>query len=273
MGQLDGKVAFITGAARGQGRCHAIELARSGASIIALDICSQIDTVAYRMSTPEDLDETVRLVEEVGGKIVASQADVRDRAQVETALARGVEVFGQPDIVLANAGISPQRASEPDPQAVFVDTIETNLIGVWNTVIAAAPAMIERGQGGSIVITSSAQGIIGRGGDGSGAATAYTASKHGVVGMMRSFSAWLAPHSIRVNTVNPTGVRTPMVENDAIAEWFAANPTVAATMGNPMPVFMVDPIDVTRAVLYLVGESGRYVTGVVLPVDAGFTSK
>jgi SDR family mycofactocin-dependent oxidoreductase len=271
--QFEGKVAFITGAARGQGRSHAVRLASEGASIIAVDICEQIDSVPYAMATRDDLQQTVEEVERAGGKIHAVVADVRDRAGLQAVLDEGIARFGVPDIVLANAGISPQRASEPDPQQVFLDTIETNLVGVWNTVAIVAPLMIERGSGGAIVITSSAQGLIGRGGDGSGGASAYTASKHGVVGLMRSFSAWLAPHSIRVNTVHPTGVRTPMVEHAEMVEWVAADPQRAATMSNPMPVPMVDVADVTEAVLYLVGESGRYVTGVTLPVDAGFTSK
>ncbi|MDF3313141.1 mycofactocin-coupled SDR family oxidoreductase [Rhodococcus sp. T2V] len=272
-GRFDGQVAFITGAARGQGRSHAVRLAAEGASIIAVDICDQIDSVPYGMATPEDLHETVSQVEEAGGKIYAAVADVRDRATLETALSEGVARFGVPDIVLANAGISPQRASEPDPQQVFIDTVETNLVGVWNTVSLVAPMMIARNEGGAIVITSSAQGLIGRGGDGSGAASAYTASKHGVVGLMRSFSAWLAPHSIRVNTIHPTGVHTAMVEHEDMMAWVAADPDRAATMSNPMPIDMVDVSDVTEAVLYLVGESGRYITGVTLPVDAGFTSK
>jgi SDR family mycofactocin-dependent oxidoreductase len=271
--RFDGRVAFITGAARGQGRNHAVRLAAEGASIIATDICAQIDSVPYAMSSSADLDETVAQVEKAGGKIFAAVADVRDRSGLEAALAAGVEQFGVPDIVLANAGISPQRPAEPDPQQVFIDTIETNLVGVWNTLSLVAPMMIERDQGGAIVITSSAQGLIGRGGDGSGAASAYVASKHGVVGLMRSFSSWLAPHSIRVNTVHPTGVRTPMVEHADMVAWVAADPERAVTMSNPMPVFMVDVSDVTEAVLYLVGESGRYLTGVALPVDAGFTSK
>lgn len=270
---LQGKTAFITGAARGQGRSHAVELAKRGARVFAVDICDQIDSVPYTMSTPDDMAQTKDEVEAVGGAIVTCRADVRDLAAMTAALAKCESSFGTPDIVLANAGISPQRADEPDSQQVFLDVVATNLVGVWNTVHPIAKRMIDRGHGGSIVITSSAQGLIGRGGDGSGGATGYTASKHGVVGLMRSFAAWLAPHSIRVNTIHPTGVRTPMVEHEFMAGWMAANPEVAATMGNPMPVIMVDPIDVTNAVLYLVGDTGRYITGVTLPVDAGFTSK
>lgn len=272
-GRFEGHVVFITGAARGQGRNHAVRFAAEGASIIAVDICAQIDSVPYQMASDSDLQETVDLVEATGGAIYAAVADVRDRVALEKALAEGVARLGVPTVVLANAGISPQRATEPDPQQVFLDTIETNLVGVWNTISIVAPMMIDRGDGGAIVITSSAQGLIGRGGDGSGAASAYTASKHGVVGLMRSFSAWLAPHSIRVNTVHPTGVRTAMVEHAEMMEWVAANPERGVAMSNPMPVAMVEVSDVTEAVLYLAGESGRYITGVTLPIDAGFTSK
>lgn len=270
---LEGKVAFITGAARGQGRCHAMELAKRGARILAFDICGQIDSVPYGMGTADDLRQTVAMVEEAGGEIVAVQGDVREPDDIAAAVQHCREAFGVPDIVLANAGISPQRVEEPDAQQVFVDTIMVNLVGVWNTVHAIAPLLIDRGEGGSIIITSSAQGLIGRGGDGSGGVTGYTASKHGVVGLMRSFMMWLSPHNIRVNTIHPTGVATPMVQHDEMMAWLHANPEVTATMGNVMPFGMVEPIDVTRAVLYLVEESGRYVTGVTLPVDGGFTSK
>lgn len=270
---LAGKVAFITGAARGQGRSHAVELAKRGARILAVDICEQITSVPYNMSEPEDLQQTVALVEEVGGEILAVRGDVRAPEDIASAVEECREAFGVPDIVLANAGISPQRANEPDPQQAFIDTLMVNLVGVWNTVNATAPLMIAEGAGGSIVITSSAQGLIGRGGDGSGGATGYAASKHGVVGLMRSIMMWLSPHGIRVNTIHPTGVATPMVQHDEMMGWLNANPKVAATMGNVLPVELVEPIDVTRAVLYLVEESGRYITGVTLPVDGGFTSK
>lgn len=153
-----------------------------------------------------------------------------------------------------------------------MDTIMINLVGVWNTVHAIAPLMVERDQGGSIVLISSTNGLSGRGGDGSGAVTGYTASKHGVVGIMRSFMNWLAPYGIRVNSIHPAGVPTPMVAHPEMQAWFAGNPN-AQWMGNAMPVAMLDPLDISRAVLYLVEESGRNITGVTLPVDAGFTGK
>ena len=269
---LAGKVAFITGAARGQGRSHAVELARRGARILAMDICEDVDSVPYSLASRSDLDQTVAEVEAVGGEIVAVQGDVRETADVAAAVDKCVEAFGVPDIVIANAGVNLQRGSEPDAQVAFIDTIMINLVGVWNTVHAIAPLMVERDQGGSIVLISSTNGLSGRGGDGSGAVTGYTASKHGVVGIMRSFMNWLAPYGIRVNSIHPAGVPTPMVAHPEMQAWFAGNPN-AQWMGNAMPVAMLDPLDISRAVLYLVEESGRNITGVTLPVDAGFTGK
>lgn len=269
---LEGKVAFITGAARGQGRSHAVELARRGARILAMDICENIDSVPYELATLSELDETVAEVEAVGGKIVAVKGDVRETVDVAAAVEACLEAFGVPDIVVANAGINLQRGQEPDAQAAFIDTIMVNLVGVWNTVHAIAPLMVERDKGGAIVLISSTNGLTGRGGDGSGAVTGYTASKHGVVGIMRSLMIWLAPHGIRINTIHPAGVPTAMVAHDEMMAWFAGNPQ-GHTMGNAMPVSMLDPIDISRAVLYLVEESGRHITGITLPVDAGFTGK
>ncbi len=273
MGMLEGKVAFITGAARGQGRSHAVRLAQEGADIIAVDLCKQVDSVKYPMSTPEDLAETVRLVEELDRRIIASEADVRDPGALNAAVADGVAKLGRVDIVLANAGIAAMSAVEEDPLAAFHDTIAINLFGVRNTVHAAAQIMIDQGDGGSIVITSSTQGLTGRGGGGSGAGDGYVAAKHGVVGLMRSYAHWLAPHNIRVNTIHPTGVATPMIMNDVIGELIAANPTMADAMANLMPVPVVEAVDISNAVLYLVSDMGRYVSGVTLPVDAGFIVK
>ena len=269
---LEGRVAFITGAARGQGRSHAVELARRGARVLAMDICEDIASVPYALAAQSDLDQTVAEVEAVGGEIVAVQGDVRETADVAAAVDRCVEAFGVPDIVVANAGINAQRGREPDAQAAFMDTIMVNLVGVWNTVHAIAPLMVERDQGGSIVLISSTNGLTGRGGDGSGAATGYTASKHGVVGIMRSLMIWLAPHGIRINTIHPAGVPTAMVAHAEMQAWFAGNPA-GHTMDNALPVAMLEPIDISRAVLYLVEGSGRHITGITLPVDAGFTGK
>lgn len=273
MGKLDGKVAFITGAARGQGRSHAVRLAQEGADIVAVDICGQIDTVPYPMSTPEDLDETVRQVETLDRRIVAQQADVRDRQALQSAFDAGAAQLGRVDIILANAGIAPQAVHESDPYQAFTDTLAVNLVGIRNTVHVAVPTMIEQGRGGAIVLTSSTQGLTGRGGTGGGASDGYVASKHGVVGLMRSWANWLAPHSIRVNTVHPTGVNTPMVVNDAMQQYLNSAPEMMSALTNLMPVEMVEPLDISNAICWLVSDEARYVTGVTLPVDAGFTVK
>ena len=269
MGKLDGKVAFITGAARGQGRSHAVRLAEEGADVIAVDLCAQIDTVPYPMATPEDLEETTRQVEQLDRRIVARQADVRDGAALQAALDQGVAELGGVDVVLANAGIAPV-SGESDPARAFRDVIDVNLVGVWNTVQAAVPTMIEQGRGGAIVLTSSTAGLKGIGGDNAGG-QGYTASKHAVVGLMRTYANTLAPHRIRVNTVHPTGVNTPMVVNEFMQRWLAEDPSIAGAMANLLPVEMVEPVDISNAILWLVSDDARYVTGVTLPVDAGFT--
>jgi SDR family mycofactocin-dependent oxidoreductase len=274
MGKLDGKVAFITGAARGQGRSHALRLAEEGAAIIAVDVCRQLDSVLYPMSTPEDLAETVKQVEALDRRIVAVQADVRDSAALRAAVAEGVAELGGLDIVLGNAGIlNVSDADDVDQDAHFREVVDVNLTGVYNTVAAAAPVMIEQGRGGAIVLTSSTQGLSGRGGDGTGAMSGYCAAKHGVVGLMRSFAHWLAPHNIRVNSVHPTGVDTPMIMNEVIARILEADPTKADALANLMPVQVVEAIDISNAIAWLVSDEARYVSGICLPVDAGFTAK
>ena len=270
MGKLEGKVAFITGAARGQGRSHAVRLAQEGADIIAVDICRQIDSVAYPLATPEDLAETVREVEALDRRIFARQADVRDEPQLKHVFERGVAELGPVDIVLANAGIAPMSRSEP--HSAWQDVIDVNLTGVFNTVEIAIPSMKERGAGGAIVLTSSTACLTGIGGPTRGG-LGYTAAKHGVVGLMRSYANTLAPYSIRVNTVHPTGVNTPMIVNDAMAEFLAADPQMSNEVANALPVYLVEPIDISNAIAWLVSDEARYVTGVTLPVDAGFTVK
>lgn len=270
MGKLDGKVAFITGAARGQGRSHAIRLAQEGAEIIALDICKQVETVAYPMATPEDLAETVKQVEALDRRILAREADVRDSEAVKSVLDEGVAELGRVDIVLANAGIAP-LSMNPRPEE-WQDVVDINLTGVYNTVQAAVPTMIEQGDGGAIVITSSTAGLNGIGGNTPGG-LGYTASKHGVVGLMRSYANYLAPHSIRVNTVHPTGVNTPMVVNDAMQEFISQDPALSNAMANALPVEMLEAVDISNAILWLVSDDARYVTGITVPVDAGFTNK
>src|ERR1700754_786820 len=223
MGLLDGKVAFITGAARGQGRSHAGRLAQEGADIIAIDICAQIDSVAYPMATPDDLAETVKEVEALDRRIFAQQADVRDFDAVKAAFAAGVAELGPVDIVLANAGIAPMGLDE-DPRA-WQDVVDVNMTGVYHTVEAAIPGLKER-NAGAIVLTSSTAGNNGIGGA-TGGGLGYTASKHGVVGLMRSYANTLAPWNIRVNTVHPTGVNTPMVVNQAMQEFLEHDPSLS----------------------------------------------
>lgn len=267
---LAGKVAVITGAARGQGRSHAVRLAQEGVDIIAIDVCRQIDAVPYELASREELDETLRLVEEAGGKAVGFEADVRNRDALNKAVADGVEALGgRLDIVLANAGIAPHDANEHGDSAVFNAVIDINLVGTWNTIHACTPIMLDSGKPGSIVLTSSIQGLKGVGSDGSGGAQGYIASKHGVVGLMRAAAYWLAPHEIRVNSVHPTGVNTPMVVgNEAIGRWLEASGG-GDVIANLLPVEMIEPGDVSDAILWLVSDAARYVTGTCLPIDAG----
>jgi len=270
--RLTGKVAFITGAARGQGRSHAILLAQEGARIIATDLCEQVPGVPYPMSTPADLDETVRAVEAIGGQIVTTRADVRDPEAMADALAAGTTMFGGVDIVVANAGICDFSAADGDisPEA-WRTMIDINLTGVWNTVRPALPALRARG-GGSIIMTSSVLGLKGLDN-----MAHYVAAKHGVVGLMRSLAVQLGPANIRVNTIHPTNVDTPMLQNDAIHGLFLpdidapsrddfAKVTTDAVV---LPIPWVESIDISNAVLFLASNEARYITGVALPVDAG----
>ena len=271
MGQLEGQVAFITGAGRGQGRSHAVALAEAGVDIVGLDLCHDIDTVSYPMATPEDLQETVRLVEGRGRRMLARKADVRDLDAVTVVVAAGMAEFGRLDIVLANAGIAPGFGLKMDPASTWGNVIAVNLTGVWNTTWAAKRALIAGGRGGSVVITSSTMGLKGVPG-GLPGGDAYVASKHGLVGLMKSLALELAPHSIRVNSIHPTGANTPMVMNDAMQEWIANNAEAAAAgMQNALPVDLIEASDITNAIMWLVSDTARYVTGVALPVDAGFT--
>jgi SDR family mycofactocin-dependent oxidoreductase len=260
-----GKVALITGAARGQGREHAIALAHEGADIIAIDICSQISTVRYDMSAPADLETTERLIRAAGGRVVARQADVRSLTELEDAVRDGVGEFGRLDIVIANAGIgSGGRSTMALTEPEWEDVIGVNLSGVWRTLKASVPIIIEGGRGGSIVITGSTAGLRGMRGIGH-----YAAAKHGLVGLAKTLAIELADANIRVNCVHPTGVRTPLAMSPLVQKWAAKRPP--ATAQNLMPVDMIEPGDVTNAILWLVSDQARYITGIGLPVDAGFT--
>lgn len=270
MGRVDGKTVFITGAARGQGRSHAIRLAEEGADIVAVDICGPIESARYELGSDADLAFTVKEVESLGRRIVALQADVRDRAALQKAFDAGVAEFGGIDVVLANAGILP-LSLQPSERA-WQDTIDVNLTGVLHTVEVAIPHLIERGRGGSIVLTSSTAGVVGVCGPSEGG-LAYTAAKHGVVGLMRQYANNLAPHSIRVNSVHPTGVDTPMTTNPEVQAALTQDPTLGNAMANALPVPLIEAIDISNAVLWLASEEARYVTGSMVFVDAGYTNK
>jgi SDR family mycofactocin-dependent oxidoreductase len=271
MGELDGKVAFITGAARGQGRAHAVKLASEGADIIAVDICDQIASVPYPMATPDDLAATVKLVEETGARIFATQADVRDRASVKTALRAGTEALGDRlDIVIANAGIAPMA----DDNA-WQDVIDVNLTGVYNTVDVAMRPMAKFGNGGSIVLTSSVMGLVGVAAP-MGGSIGYAAAKHAIVGLMRVYANLLAPQNIRVNSIHPAAVNTPMIDNEFTRSWLSGLAQEAhggPDMGPALPVGAAEPEDIANAAFWLVSDASRYVTGVALPVDAGYVNK
>ena len=268
---LDGHVAFITGAARGQGRSHAVRLAAEGADIIAVDVPPKIESVPYGLATSDDLSQTVSEVESLGRRAVGVAADVRDLAAMKLALDKGATELGPADIVVANAGIAPMSV-EP-VASEWEDVLAVNLTGVFNTVEAALPGMIETGAGGSIVLIGSTAGLVGIGGNTPGM-LAYTASKHGVVGLTRAWANYLAPHNIRVNCIAPAGVRTPMVVNDALRAFAKTHPEFARSMGSAMPgVDMVEASDISNAVAWLVSDQARYVTGVILPVDAGAANK
>lgn len=272
---LEGRVAFITGVARGQGRSHAVRLAQQGAHIIGIDICADIAANHYPMASRAELDETVELVESAGGKMLATVADVREFDQVKAAVDVGVEQFGRLDIVLANAGISPvgfRELSIEEELAQWKAAIGVNLDGAYHAAFATIPHLIAGNRGGSIIFTSSTAGLKGFGGM-QGGGLAYAASKHGIVGLMRTLANALAPMSIRVNTIHPTAVNTMMAVNPAMTAFLENYPGGGPHLQNPMPVGMLEPEDVSAAVAFLVSDEAKYVTGVAFPVDAGFCNK
>jgi SDR family mycofactocin-dependent oxidoreductase len=276
-GRVEGKVAFITGAARGQGRSHAVRLAQEGADIIAVDICADVRGLPYAGATQADLAETVREVEALDRRIHAVTADVRDYGAVANAVADGVAQFGRLDIVAANAGTgsSPHEAAELEEQT-WQDMIDVNLTGVWHAAKAAIPHLKAGGQGGSIVLTSSAAGLKGYAN-----IAHYVSAKHAVVGLMKTLAVELAPHFIRVNSIHPTQVDTPMIQNEATWRLFRPDldhPTradfePASQAMNLLPIPWVEPADISNAVLFLASDEARYITGVPLPVDAGCVIK
>ena len=273
MGRLEGKVAFITGAARGQGRSHAVRLAKEGADVIAVDILSQIDTVPFAMSTAEDLAQTVKDVEALDRRIVASQADVRDYDVLKAALDEGVAQLGRLDIVSANAGIASYGRAEDLTEKTWQDMIDVNLTGVWHSAKAAIPHLRAAG-GGSIILTSSLYGLKGTHNVGH-----YVSAKHGVVGLMRALANELAADMIRVNTVHPGTVDTDMTQNQGTYRLFLPDHEGDITREEVAPLFQaalqilpipwMESIDISNAVLFLASDEARFITGATLPVDAG----
>ena len=273
-GRVAGKVAFITGAARGQGRSHAVRLAQEGADIIAVDICGPIDTVdRIPPTTPEDLAETADLVKGFDRRIVTAEVDVRDYDALKAAVDSGVEQLGGLDIIVANAGIGNggntlDRTSEADWTAM----IDINLGGVWKTVKAGVPHILSGGRGGSIILTSSVGGLKAYPHTGH-----YVAAKHGVVGLMRTFAVELGQHNIRVNSVHPTNVNTPLFMNEATMKLFRPDlenpgPEDLLPIGQLMhtlPIGWVEPVDISNAVLFLASDESRYDTGLPMTIDAG----
>jgi len=277
-GRVEGKVAFVTGAARGQGRSHAVRLAQEGADIIAVDICGPIrEGALIAPSTPDDLAETVELVKALDRRIVTAQVDVRDFDALKAAVDDGVAQLGRLDIVAANAGIGTGGFTLDHTDEVdWQEMMDINLSGVWKSVKTAVPHMIAAGNGGSIILTSSVGGLKAYPTMGP-----YIAAKHGVVGLMRTFAVELGQHSIRVNTVHPTNVNTPMFMNEETMKMFRPdleNPgpedmKVVTQMMHVLPIGWVEPEDISNAVLFLASDESRYVTGLTLTVDAGSNLK
>ena len=277
MSRLEGKVALITGAARGQGRSHAVGLAKEGADIIAIDIADQISSVPYPMATVDDLKETARLVEALDRRVVVRQADVRNLAQMQAAVADGLAELGRIDIVCANAGIISANQVLDLTEDQWRDMIDTNLTGVWHTVKAAVPNMVERGEGGSVIFTGSTSSLSGYPNVGH-----YVTAKHGIVGLMHTLANELGPKGIRVNAVHPTNVNTKRLQNETFYALFRPDldhPTLDdsrdafATMHSLPNIPWVEPIDITNAIIFLASDESRYVTGINLPIDAGASQK
>ena len=275
-GRLAGKVALITGAARGIGRAQAVRFAQEGADVVALDVCGPVDTVMIPHSTPDDLDTTASLVGEAGGRVHTEIVDVRDLAGMRAAADRGAKRFGGLDVVCATAGITSRGMAIDLDENAWRTMLDVNLTGVWHTCRTGAPHLIARGAG-AMVLTSSIAGLRGLVG-----VAHYTAAKHGVIGLMRSLANELAPHNVRVNCVNPTNVDTPMIQNDVVGSAFRPDlgrpPTRAefadaARSMNMLAVPWIDPLDVANAALFLASDEARYITAITLPVDAGATQR
>jgi (+)-trans-carveol dehydrogenase len=276
MPALAGKVALITGAARGQGRSHAVRLAAEGADIIAIDICAQIESVPYPLARPADLEQTAAEVRALGGRIVTAHADVRSQAELRAAVDAAVGQLGRLDIVCANAGIHSSAPAYEMPEQAWQDLIDVNLTGVWLTCKVAVPHIIAGGRGGVVIVTASVAGHKPY-----ATISHYVAAKHGLIGLTKTLAQELAPRGIRVNAISPTQVDTDMIQNDMIYRLFvpdAERPTreqfaEASQATNLLPVPWVEPSDVSDAVAFLAGDGARFITGVSLPVDAGVLAK
>jgi SDR family mycofactocin-dependent oxidoreductase len=274
MGLLEGKVALVTGAARGQGRSHAVRLAEEGADIIAVDLCQDISTVPYPLATKADLEDTLQHVKGLGRRIVSTVADVRNRAQLTATINAAVAELGRLDIVSANAGIAPLSLETEESDQAWQDVLDVNLTGTFNTIQASLPALRATGDGGSIVLTASTAGLKGNLALRTFGGAGYGAAKHGVIGLTRIYATELAQDLIRVNAVAPTGVDTIMGRSEAIHGLIAKSPEMGYGLSNLLPnVELVDPVDISNAVVWLASDAARYVTGVVLPIDAGFSIK
>jgi SDR family mycofactocin-dependent oxidoreductase len=277
MGRVEGKVALVTGAARGQGRAHALRLAGEGADIIAVDICDSVATVDYEPASEEDLQETERLVKATGRQIIASVADVRDFDAVDAAVARGIKQFGHLDIAIANAGIMahPAKIWEFSSEQ-WQTTMDVNLTGVWHTLKAVAPRMIAQASGGSIILTSSTAGAKGAANFGN-----YVVTKHGILGLAKTAAIELGEYSIRVNCILPTSVNTHLIQSQPLYDLFRPdvdNPTredteAAFSSLHLLPVKWLEPKDIADAALWLASDESKYVTGLEVRVDAGFGIK
>jgi SDR family mycofactocin-dependent oxidoreductase len=270
MGSLDGRVVFITGAARGQGRSHAVMCAEQGANIVGVDICEDLEIVPYKLGTYEDLEETARHVEKTGQEMLFSKADVRDKAALQRAFDEGVEKFGHIDTVIANAGVVLTNADERDASEALRLGLDIMLTGVWNAFQVAIPHLKERGEGGNLIATSSMIALLDLT-DGRGGSDAYLMSKVAVVGLVRAYAAMLAPDRIRVNAVAPTNCATPMItDNPALFKVIEENPRMVNAVQTALPDLpLIEPRDVSNAILFLISDAGRSFTGSMLKVDAG----
>jgi SDR family mycofactocin-dependent oxidoreductase len=272
MGMFDGKVAYITGVARGQGRSHALKLAEEGCDIVGIDICEQLDTVPYPLATEADLKETQSLIEQLGRRAILVKADVRSRADQQAAFDQGIAEFGQIDIAIANAGVIISGTKFDDPVKVWDDCIGIMLTGVWHTLTIAAAHMQPRGNG-NIVLTSSVAGLKAYT-DGGPGADAYSSAKTAIVSLVKGYAAHLGPSGVRVNGVAPTGVNTVMVtENPALFESIASAPHLAGALTNALPIELIEPRDVSEAIAFLVSDAARAITGTILAVDGGSVAK